>query len=137
MGPYRATTCRGRELNYRSHTYFFDHTRTRRSSPDEWSGQCRGHLRYSTSMKDNTHQAYTHSYQQGEYGMMFTAAIWYSGTLWALRFQTFVLQARKNPEKPHPGNLSRPETEPRPAAWQARILPVAPQRWTVNNHYWK
>ena len=27
-GPYRVTTCRGRELNYGSHTYFFDHTRT-------------------------------------------------------------------------------------------------------------
>ena len=23
-GPYRATTCRGRELNYGSHTYFFE-----------------------------------------------------------------------------------------------------------------
>ena len=36
-GPYRATTCRGRELNNGSHTYFFDHTRTWRASPDEWS----------------------------------------------------------------------------------------------------
>ena len=26
------------------------------------------------TMKDNTHQVYTHSYQQGEYGMMITAA---------------------------------------------------------------
>ena len=34
-GPYRA--CRGRELNYGSHTYFFDHTRTWRASPDEWN----------------------------------------------------------------------------------------------------
>ena len=52
-GPYRATTCRGRELNYGSHTYLFDHTRTWRASPDEWSAQCRGHLRDSTNMKDN------------------------------------------------------------------------------------
>ena len=51
-GPYRATTCWGRELNYGSHTYFFDHTRTWRASPDEWSVQCRGHLRDSTNMKD-------------------------------------------------------------------------------------
>ena len=28
----------------------------------------------STNMKDNTHQAHTHSYQQGEYGMMVTVA---------------------------------------------------------------
>ena len=33
-------------------------------------------------------------------------------------------------EKPHPGNLSRPGFEPGPAAWQARMLPLAPQRWT-------
>ena len=31
-GPYRATTCRGRELNYGSHTYFFEHTKTWRAS---------------------------------------------------------------------------------------------------------
>ena len=30
-------------------------------------------------------------------------------------------------EKPHPGNLSRPGIEPGPAAWQARMLPLAPQ----------
>ena len=79
--PYRATTCRGRGLNYGSYTYFFDHTRTWRASPDEWSVQCRGHLRDSTNMNDNTHQAHTQSSQQGEYGMiMMTTAKWYSGT---------------------------------------------------------
>ena len=75
-GPYRATTCRGRELNYVSHIYFFEHTRTWRVSPDEWSAQCRGHLRDSTNMKDNTHQAHTQSFQQSEYGMMITTAKW-------------------------------------------------------------
>ena len=98
-GPYRATTCRGRELNCGSQTHFFDHTRTRRASPDEWSARCRGHLRDSTIMKENTHQAHTQSSQQGEYGMMITAAKWYSGTLWAKSFPRFVLQVRKNPEK--------------------------------------
>ena len=33
-----------------------------------------GHLRDSTNMKDNTHQAHTQSSQQGEYGMMITTA---------------------------------------------------------------
>ena len=33
-------------------------------------------------------------------------------------------------KKPHPVNLSRPGIEPGPAAWQARMLPLAPQRWT-------
>ena len=36
----------------------------------------------------------------------------------------------KTPKKPHPGNLSRPGIEPGPPAWQARMLPLAPQRWT-------
>ena len=36
----------------------------------------------------------------------------------------------KTPKKPHPGNLSRPGIELGPAAWQARMLPPAPQRWT-------
>ena len=37
----------------------------------------------------------------------------------------------KTPKKPHPENLSRPEIEPGPAAWQARMLPLVPQRWTL------
>ena len=41
----------------------------------------------------------------------------------------------KTPKKPHPGNLSRPGIEPGPAAWQARMLPLAPQRWTAK-WYW-
>ena len=36
----------------------------------------------------------------------------------------------KTPKKPHPGNLSRLGIEPAPAAWQARMLPLAPKRWT-------
>ena len=59
----------------------FDHTRTWRSSLDEWSALCRGHFRDSTDMKDNAHQAYTQSSQEGEYGMMIRTAKWYSGTL--------------------------------------------------------
>ena len=39
----------------------------------------------------------------------------------------------KTPKKPHPGNLSRPGIEPELAAWQARMLPLAPQRWTYQN----
>ena len=36
----------------------------------------------------------------------------------------------KTPKKTHPGNLSRPGIEPGSAAWQARMLPLTPQRWT-------
>ena len=131
-GPYRATTCRGRELNYGSHTYFFDHIRTWRPSPDECSAQCRGHLRDSTNMKDTAHQAHTQSSQQGEYGMMITTAKWYSGTFGGLNYPDICLTGEEAPrKKPHPGNLSRPGIEPGPAAWQARMLPLAPQRWTI------
>ena len=40
---------------------------------------------------------------------------------------------RKNPEKLHPGKLSRPGIEPGAAAWQARMLPLVSQRWTQNS----
>ena len=49
-GPYRATTCQERELN--SGSYFFDHTRTWRASPDEGSVQCRAHLRDNSNIKE-------------------------------------------------------------------------------------
>ena len=132
-GPYRATTCRGRELNCGPQTYFFDYTRTRRASPDEWSARCRGHLRDSTNMKDNTHQAYTHSYQQGEYGnddyggQMIFGDLGGPNVSWHLSYRW-----GKTPKKPHPGNLSRPGIEPGSAAWQAHMLPLVTQRWTVN-----
>ena len=73
----------GERIHSGSHTYFFDHTRTWRVSPDEWSAQVRGHLQDSTNKKDHTHHAHTHSFQQGEYEMTIMAAKWYSGTLWA------------------------------------------------------
>ena len=73
-GPYRATTCRERELT-------LDHMHTSLttqghggSSPDEGSSQCRGHLQDNANMKDNTHQAHTQSSQQGGYGMIIMTA---------------------------------------------------------------
>ena len=53
-------------------------------------------------MKDNTHQAYTHSYQQGEYGMMITMAKWYSGTLGGLKFPDICLTGEEKPQKTSP-----------------------------------
>ena len=63
-----------RELISGSDTYFFGDTRTWRAFSDEGSVQCRSHLRDSTNMKDDTHQAETHSFQQGEYEMVIMAA---------------------------------------------------------------
>ena len=57
-GPCRATTCRdrsGEESSFGSHIYILDHTKTWRPLSDEGSAQCRGHLRYNTNMKDDTH----------------------------------------------------------------------------------
>ena len=124
-GHYRTTTCRGRELNYGSHTYFFDHTRTWRASPDEWSAQCRGHLR------DNTHEAHTQViptrriWNDDYDGQMIFRGPWGPKVSWHLS-----VRWGKTPKKPHPGNLSLPGIEPEPAAWQASMLPLAPQRWT-------
>ena len=60
---------------------------------------------------------------------MIMMAKWYSGTLWASWHTSY--RWGKTPKKPHPGNLSRPGIEPGPAAWQARMLPLVPQRWTT------
>ena len=122
-GPYRVTTCRGRELNFGSHTYFFDNIRTWKSSPDECSAYCRGYLRDSTNMKNDKLHTSTHSFIP-------TRRIWnddYGGQmiffdLVGLKFLDICLTGE---EKTHPGNLSQPGIEPGPAAWKAR------KRWTI------
>ena len=126
LGPYRATTCRERVLNYGSHTYFFDHTRTWRASPDEWSAQCQGHLRNSTNMKDNIHQGHTviqtrWIWNDDDDGQMIFGDLGGPKVSWHLSYRW-----GKTPKKPHAWNLSRPGIEPGPAAWQARMLPLAP-----------
>ena len=62
-------------------------------------------------------------------------AKWYLGTLGPKASWHLSYRWGKTPEKPHPGNLSRPEIEPGPAVWQARMLSPVPQRWTP--HIWK
>ena len=52
------------------------------------------------------------------------------GDLGGLKLPDICLAGEENPEKPHPGNLPRPEIEPGPPAWQARMLPPSPQQWT-------
>ena len=133
-GPYITTTCRGRELNYGSHTYFFDHTRTWRASPNEWSAQLRG-----PPPRQHKHERqYTHS----THSVIPTRRIWNDdddgqmvfGKLGGLKFPDICLTGEEKPRnKPHPGDLSRPGIEPGPASWQARMLPLAPQRWTISD----
>ena len=126
-GPYSATICRGRELNYVSHTYCFDHTRTWRASPDEWSAQCRGRLRDSTNMRQYTPSRHCHPNKANmEWWWRRPNDIrgpWGHKVSWHLSYRW-----GKPPKKPRPGNLSRPGIEPGPAEWQAGMLPLAPQR---------
>ena len=98
-GPYRATTCRGRELNYGSHTYYFDHTRTWKASPDEWSAQCRGHLRDSTNMKDSTHQAHTQSSIEANMEWWLRHGQMIFGDLGGLKFPDICLTGEEKPRK--------------------------------------
>ena len=51
--------------------------------------------------------------------------------LGGLTFPVICLTGAEKPrKKPYPGNVSRPGIEPGPAAWQACMLPLAPQRCT-------
>ena len=53
------------------------------------------------------------------------------GDLMGLKLPDIRLTGEEKPrKKPHPGILSRQGIEPGPAAWQARMLPLTPQRWT-------
>ena len=139
-GPYRATTCRGRVLISGSHTYFFDHTRTWRASPDGISSMPGPPLRQHKHERQYTPS--THSVKPTT--VLYSVIIAKKANMeWWLRRPNDIrgpwepkvswhLSYRwgKTPKKPHPENLSRPGTEPGPAACQARMLPLAPQRWT-------
>ena len=94
--PYRAMTCRGRELNYGSHTYFFDHTRSWRASPDEWSAQCWG-------QRQHKHER---QYTPSTHSVIPTRRIWnddYDGQmiLWGLKVPDICLtgEEKTSPRK--------------------------------------
>ena len=95
---------------------FFYYIRTWRASPVEWSAECWGHFRDSTNMKDDTHQAHTHSFQQGEYEMMIMVAKWYLGNLWAKVSWHLSYRWGKPPKKSH--------RKPVPAGDETRALCV-------------
>ena len=129
-GPYRAT-CRGRELNYGSHTYFFDHTKTWRASPVAGSAQCRNHLQDKTNMKDDTHRP-THP-------SILTKRIWKDDydsqmifrDLVGLKLPDFCFTGEEKPrKKTSPRKLVPTGNQTRARWWQARMLQPAPQRWT-------
>ena len=95
----------GEGINSGSHTYFFDHTRTWRASPDEGTAQCRGHLRDNANMKDDSHHSRT--------PFILTRWIWkddYDGQiifrdLVSLKLPDICLTGEKPPQKKTPRKL--------------------------------
>ena len=120
----------GKGINSGSHTYFLDHTRTRRASPYEGSAQAG-----ATSETTQTWKA-IHTI----YAPIYSSPANMKGWLWrpndirgpcgpkASRHLSY--RWGKTPKKPHPKNLPRSGIKPGYPAWQARMLPPAPQRWT-------
>ena len=114
-GPYRATTCRERELTM-NHIHIFVTTQGLEVSPDEGSAQCRGQLQDNTNMKDDKLNSRTH----------FSNKVDMKGWLWrpndirdfvGLKLLDICLTGEeKTRKKPHSGILSRPGIEPGPAA---------------------
>ena len=115
-GFYRATTCRERELTLdHIHTLFY-HTRTWRASPDEWSVQCRDHLRDNTNMKVETqHHAHIHSNKAKLKGWLWRPND-IRGPCGPKASGHLSYRWEKTQKKPHPGNLSRPGIEPGPVS---------------------
>ena len=56
------------------------------------------------------------------------------GDLVGLKRPDICVKCEENPEKTLPRKLVSTGIEPEPAAWQARMLPLAPQQWTDERH---
>ena len=130
-GPYKVTTCRKRELTLVLIILFWPHKDMEvlpgwgfNSIPGPSPKQHKHERRYTPS---------THTF-------ILTRWIWNDdydgqmifGDLGGLP-DIFLTSEEKPLKKPHPGSLSRPGIEPGPTAWQAHMLPLAPQRWTHLN----
>ena len=123
----------GAGSNSGSHTYFYDHTGTWMASPDEGSAQCRGHPSETRRTWKTIHISHAPIHSNKENMKWW---LWrpndIRGKLVDLKLPDICLTGEeKSPKKPHPGNFSRRGIKPRTTAWQARMLPPAPQRWTV------
>ena len=123
-GPYRATTCWGRKLNYGSHTVHTFLTTQGHGGAGATSETAQTwktvHTKHTLS---HPNKANMNDDYDGQ--VIF-------GDLVGLKLPD-ILSYRwgKTLKKTHPGNLSRQGIEPGPAAWQAHILPPAPQWWTL------
>ena len=129
--PYRATTWRERELTLdHIHTFL---TTQGYGGPPRMSDQPNAGATSETAQTGKTiHTKHTLSHPNKvnmDWWWWWPNDIrgpWGPKVSWHLSYRW-----GKTPKKPHPENLSRPEIEPGPAAWQARMLPLAPQRWIL------
>ena len=134
-GPYRATTCRERELTL-DHIRTFLNTQGRGGLPrmrDQLNAGATSetartwktiHIIHALSHSNNVHMKGWLWRTNDIRGPCGPKASWHLSYRWG-----------KTSKKSHPGNLSRPGIEPGPAAWQARMLPPVPQRWTKMFRY--
>ena len=128
--PYRAKICRGRELNFGSHTLFWQH-----ENMDGIPGWVISSMMGPLPGQHKHERRYT----PGTHSFIPTKRIWNNdygnqmiiGDLVGLKFSDICLTGE---EKPHPGNLYQPGIEPGPTAWQVHMLLPVPQRWTNNNN---
>ena len=129
-GPYRANACQERELT-------LDHIQTFLTTqglggPPRMSGQLNAGANSETTQTLKTiHIIHSQIHSKKANmkgwwrpndirGLSGPKSSWHLCYRWG-----------KTPKKPHSGNLSRPGIEPGSAAWQAHVLPPAPQWWTV------
>ena len=93
----------GEGIDFGSHrpTYFFDHTRTWRASPDEWPAQCRDHLRKTRTLKA-THTVHSHiHFNKADIIRMIMIAKWYSGNHGGLKLPDICLKGEEKTRKNH------------------------------------
>ena len=127
-GPYRATTCRVRKLTL-DHIHTLLTTQGHRgpprmrdmlnvgATPETWKTIHTIHAPIHTNKENIKGWLWRPNDIRGPCG---PNASWHLSYRWG-----------KTPNKPHSENLSRPGIELRPAAWQAGMLPPAPQWWTL------
>ena len=130
-GHNTAMTCWGEGISCGSHTYW-PHT-------DMGGGLPRWVMSSMPGPSPRQHE-HLRRYTQFTHTFILTRRIWEGWIWWPNDIRgsggpndSWHLSYRcgKIPKKKiYPGNLYRPGIEPGPAAWQARMLLPAPQRWT-------
>ena len=134
LGPYRATTCRERELTL-EHVHTFLTTQWHGVPPPKmnqlnvWATS----ETTRTLKKLHTIHAHIHSNKANMKGWLWRPND-IRGPCGPNVFRDLSYTWGKTPKKSHAGILSRPGIEPGPAVWQALMLPLTPQRWTNNNN---